>query len=60
MEFYVFNGTHWLADDEHSWTTDFGAVACFTSAKLATEIAERETNGGLYFVLQLVTSDGTP
>lgn len=49
-EFYVYTtdrGGLWLDADEHTWTTHFTDAACFTSAELAKEIADRETGGSI-------------
>jgi len=42
LEFYVFDGQKWLADDEHTWTPDFHSAAAFNDSKLAQDVGERE------------------
>ena len=42
LSYHVFDGHKWLADDEKTWTGDYHDSACFTDAKLAQDIGERE------------------
>lgn len=42
LGYYVFDSSKWLADDEKTWTNDFHSAACFSDAKLAQDIGERE------------------
>lgn len=47
------DGGLWLADDEHSWTSDITEAASFTSAAIAAQIMERETSlSGYVFKLE--------
>ena len=43
LSYHVFDGQKWLADDEHSWTTDFHSSADFNDPKLAQDVGERES-----------------
>jgi len=52
LGYHIFDGRKWLADDEHSWTDDFHSSACFTDAKLAQDIGEREAGkDGVIYVM---------
>ena len=53
LSYHVFNGSKWLADDEHTWTSDFHSSAAFSDAKLAQDIGEREckAKGGTVYVM---------
>lgn len=50
LSYHVFDGRKWLADDEHSWTTDYHSSAAFNDPKLAQDIGAREipTDGTVY------------
>ena len=46
LGYHVFDQARgWLEDDEKSWTPDFGASACFSTAELANDLGERQSPG---------------
>lgn len=46
----------WLADDEHTWTTEFTCSAAFTSWELADDVAKRECGDDTFYVFACMAS----
>jgi hypothetical protein len=48
LGYYVYDAVahEWLADSENGWTGAFHGAACFTDAKLAQDIGDRENKDG--------------
>ena len=56
LSYHVFDGRKWLADNEHSWTSDFHESASFMKAQVAQDIAEREAGERTIYVLACLGS----